>query len=534
MIHTHTALAGMVVAPHHLAAQAGRDVLRDGGSAVEAMVAAAAAIAVVYPHMNAIGGDGFWLIHDPAQPGQPPLAIDACGPAAAAADTGWYARQGHSQAIPSRGPLAALTVAGTVGGWAKALASTAHWQAPLPLARLLADAIRHAEQGCTVSASQHALNHQKLAELQHQPGFADTYMPGGTVPAVGSLLRQPALAATLHTLAQDGLDSFYFGPLAQRIAQGLADLGSPLVAADLAAYRAELVAPLRVQLREAEVFNLPPPTQGLAALLILGLFDRLQVAEAEGFAHLHGLVEATKQAFLVRDAVVTDPGRLPADPQGFLEAAELDVRARHIHPQHALPWPQPAVPGDTIWMGAIDAQGRAVSFIQSVYWEWGSGVVLPGTGICWQNRGISFALDPAALNHLQPGRKPFHTLNPSLARFADGRVMPYGTMGGEGQPQTQAAVYTRYARFGQRLQQAVSAPRWLLGRTWGDASTSLKLESRFDPALVDQLRNAGHVVEQLGEAYSDTMGHAGALVRHADGRIEGAADPRSDGAAAGW
>jgi gamma-glutamyltranspeptidase/glutathione hydrolase len=535
MIHTHTALGGMVVAPHHLAAQAGRDVLRDGGTAVEAMVAAAAAIAVVYPHMNAIGGDGFWLIHDPAQGGSTaPLAIDACGPAAAAADIGWYARQGHTQAIPSRGPLAALTVAGTVAGWAQALASTAHWQAPLPLARLLEDAIRHAEQGCTVSTSQHGLNRQKRAELQPQPGFAETYMPGGTVPAVGSLLRQPALAATLHTLVQDGLDSFYRGPLAARIAAGLGQLGSPVSAADLAGYRAELVTPLRVQLQEAEVFNLPPPTQGLAALLILGLFDRLDVQHAEGFAHLHGLVEATKQAFLVRDRVVTDRGRLPADPQGFLAPQALDDRARAIDMQHALPWPQPAAPGDTIWMGAIDGQGRAVSFIQSVYWEWGSGVVVPGTGICWQNRGISFALDPQALNHLQPGRKPFHTLNPSLARFADGRVMPYGTMGGEGQPQTQAAVYTRYARFGQPLQQAVSAPRWLLGRTWGDVSTSLKLESRVDPALVAQLQAAGHVVEVLPEAFSDTMGHAGALVRHPDGRIEGAADPRSDGAAAGW
>ena len=534
MIHTHTALGGMVVAPHHLAAQAGRDVLRDGGTAVEAMVAAAATIAVVYPHMNAIGGDGFWLIHDPAQGNAPPLAIDACGPAAAAADASWYARQGHHQAIPSRGPLAALTVAGTVGGWQQALDSSAHWQAPLPLARLLADAIRHAEQGCTVSASQHALNQQKRAELQPQPGFADTYMPGGAVPDVGSLLRQPALAASLHSLAHDGLDSFYRGPLAARLAHGLASLGSPLAAADLAAYRAEPVTPLRVLLQEAEVFNLPPPTQGLAALLILGLFERLGVQNAEGFAHLHGLVEATKQAFLVRDAVVTDRGRLPADPQSFLAPEALDARAAAIHMQRALPWPQPTAPGDTIWMGAIDRQGRAVSFIQSVYWEWGSGVVVPDTGICWQNRGISFALDPRALNHLQPGRKPFHTLNPSLARFADGRVMPFGTMGGEGQPQTQAAIYTRYARFGQPLQQAVSAPRWLLGRTWGDASTSLKLESRFDPTLVAQLQAAGHVVEVLPEAYSDTMGHAGALVRHPDGRIEGAADPRSDGAPAGW
>jgi gamma-glutamyltranspeptidase len=230
--------------------------------------------------------------------------------------------------------------------------------------------------------------------------------------------------------------------------------------------------------------------------------------------------------------VVTDPGRLPADPRGFLKPGALATLAADIDRQRALPWPDPAAPGDTIWMGAIDAQGRAVSFIQSVYWEFGSGTVLEDTGICWQNRGTSFSLNPKALNSLEPGRKPFHTLNPSLAVFDDGRVMPYGTMGGEGQPQTQAAVFTRYARFGQTLQQAVSAPRWLLGRTWGDVSTSLKLENRFDPALVAALRDAGHVVEVLPEAFSDTMGHAGALVRHANGVIEGAADPRSDGSVA--
>jgi gamma-glutamyltranspeptidase/glutathione hydrolase len=231
--------------------------------------------------------------------------------------------------------------------------------------------------------------------------------------------------------------------------------------------------------------------------------------------------------------VVTDPAHLPEDPRRYLEASVLADLADGIDPKRALPWPEPTAPGDTIWMGVIDREGRAVSFIQSVYWEFGSGLVLDGTGICWQNRGTSFSLHPRALNTLEPGRKPFHTLNPSLALFDDGRVMPFGTMGGEGQPQTQAAVFTRYARFGQTLQQAVSAPRWLLGRTWGASSTTLKLESRFDPHVVSQLADAGHEVEVLPEAFSDTMGHAGALVRHPDGVIEGAADPRSDGAAAG-
>jgi oxamate amidohydrolase len=526
MIHTLKALGGMQVAPHHLAAQAGRDVLRDGGNAVEAMVAAAAAIAVVYPHMNAIGGDGFWLIHEP---GQPVVAIDACGPAAALATRDFYAGM---DAIPSRGPTAALTVAGTIGGWAKALEVAAPWGTPLPLSRLLADGVRHARDGIAVSTSQAALTRDKLAGLKDAPGFAPTYLVNGQPPAPGHVLKQPALGRTLATLAQRGLDDFYRGELAQRIGAELERLGSPLRTSDLAAYAAQRVTPLAVRLADSTVYNLPPPTQGLAALMIIGLFERLGVTEGEGFAHLHGLVEATKRAFRVRERVVTDPGRLPADPQGFLAPEALDALARDIDMQRALPWPDPAAPGDTIWMGAIDAQGRAVSFIQSVYWEFGSGTVLQDTGICWQNRGTSFSLEPKALNSLEPGRKPFHTLNPSLAVFDDGRVMPYGTMGGEGQPQTQAAVFTRYARFGQPLQQAVSAPRWLLGRTWGDVSTSLKLENRFDPALVAALKDAGHVVELLPEAFSDTMGHAGALVRHASGVIEGAADPRSDGSVA--
>lgn len=527
MIHTLRAHGGMAVAPHHLAAQAARDVLRDGGNAVEAMVAAAAAIAVVYPHMNAIGGDGFWLIHEP---GQAPVAIDACGPAARLASREFY--KGF-EAIPSRGPLAALTVAGTVGGWARALEVSARWGGTLGLPRLLADAVRHARDGVAVTASQAALTRSKLADgLGEAPGFASTYLIDGQPPRVGDRLRQGALADTLQHLATRGLDDFYRGELGARIGAALLRAGSPVGPDDLAAYRARFVDPLAVRLRDSTVYNLPPPTQGLSTLMILGLFDRLGVTEGEGFAHVHGLVEATKRAFRVRDRIVTDPDHLPEDPRLHLQPDALDALASDIGPRHALPWPDPSAPGDTIWMGVVDREGRAVSFIQSVYWEFGSGTVLDGLGICWQNRGTSFSLHPRALNTLAPGRKPFHTLNPSLALFDDGRVMPFGTMGGEGQPQTQAAVFTRYARFGQPLQQAVSAPRWLLGRTWGATSTSLKLERRFDPHLVRDLADAGHVVEVLGEAFSDTMGHAGALVRHADGLIEGAADPRSDGAVA--
>ena len=528
MLSSTMALGGMVVAPHHLAAQAGRDVLREGGSAIEAMVAAAAAIAVVYPHMNALGGDGFWLIH---RPGHAPIAIDASGPAVALADASFY--KGDTS-IPTRGPKAALTVAGTVAGWQAALDVAAADQGHvLPLERLLADAIRHAEEGFAVTRSQAGLSASKHAELHDMPGFARQFLRNGKAPRIGDILRQPALAASLRHLARHGLDDFYRGALAQRLADGLAEVGSPLRLADLAAYRAQVVTPLRLELSKAQVFNLPPSSQGLASLMILGLFERLGVKDAEGFAHVHGLVEATKAAFQVRDKVVTDPRRVPGDPQDWLCAAKLDELAASIDKARAAPWPAPAQAGDTVWMGAIDRHGCAVSFIQSIFFEFGSGVIAGDTGILWQNRGSSFSLDPQALNALEPGRKPFHTLNPALALFDDGRVMPYGCMGGEGQPQTQAALFTRYANFGQNLQQAVSAPRWLLGRTWGETSTSLKLENRFDPALVAALRASGHVVDVLDEAYSDTMGHAGALVRHPNSLIEGAADPRSDGAACG-
>ena len=529
MANTATATRGMVVAPHHLAAQAGLAVLRDGGNAIEAMVAAAATIAVVYPHMNAIGGDGFWIVH---APGAEPIAIDACGAAAGQATPEWYRSRGF-EAIPARGPLAANTVAGTVSGWEAALAIARRWGGTLALDRLLADAIHYAEHGVPVTASQHANTRDKRADLAEAPGFAEQFLPGRSVPAVGDRFVNDRLGRTLRRLAREGLDSFYRGPLAEAIAADLARVGSPVSAADLERHRAEARTPLSLSLRPGTAYNFPPPTQGLASLMILGIFERLGIDEAEGFAHLHGLVEASKQAFMVRDREITDPVYMRSRPERFLAPEALDAAAAAIDSAQALAWPRPPSAGDTIWMGAVDADGRAVSFIQSVYWEFGSGVVLQETGIQWQNRGSSFSLDDGALNRLAPGRKPFHTLNPALFLFDDGRAMPYGTMGGEGQPQTQAAVLTRYAYFGQTLQNAISAPRWLLGRTWGEESTTLKLESRIDSGVVVALGLAGHDIDEV-EAFDEMMGHAGALVHHPHGVIEGAADPRSDGGVAAF
>ncbi|MEE3044281.1 MAG: gamma-glutamyltransferase [Pseudomonadota bacterium] len=526
MLRSRTALGGMVTAPHHLAAQVGRDILRDGGNAVEAMIAAAATIAVVYPHMNAIGGDGFWLI---AEPGKDPVAIRACGGAAGAATPDFYRQQGHA-AIPSRGPLAALTVAGAIGGWIKAADIATGIGGKVPLERLLADAVHHARAGVPVTKSQVELTTTKMVELKDVPGFVDTYAANG-IPAIGDVLKQPALGATLEHLSKVGLDDFYRGDIARSNANGLAAVGSPIALGDLESYHAKIMTPLSVRLSAGTVFNMVPPTQGVASLMILGLFDRLGVKDGDGFDHVHGLIESTKRAFIARNNHVGDPDLMTIDPMALLSDENLAQEAAKISMQTAQPWPHVAKPGDTIWMGAVDANGVAVSYIQSIFWEFGSGIVVPETGVLWQNRGASFTLHDGP-NQLGPGRLPFHTLNPAMARLKDGSVLTYGTMGGEGQPQTQSAVFTRNVLFGQDLQEAITAPRWLLGKTWGDETTTLKLENRFDPALIDQLKSAGHAVEVVGP-YEDMMGHAGGIRLRSNGVMEGATDPRADGAVAG-
>ena len=533
MLNTTMGTRGMVTAPHHMAAEAGRDVLRENGTATEAMIAAAAVIAVVYPHMNAIGGDGFWLV---SSPGEKPVGIDACGPAARLATRAWYRERGWS-AIPARGPAGALTVPGTIGGWRAALSQAAVRGGNLPLSRLLEPAMALARDGVPVTAGQAALTQAKLSELRDLPGFSETFLDAAGCPLdCGARLHQPTLADTLEHLGRVGLHDFYRGDIARSMAGDLEAMGSPLRLDDFMRYEALTVEPLSLRVGKACLYNMPPPTQGLASLLILGIHDRVPVPNdrvpvpnTDEFRLIHGLVESTKQAFLIRDTHVTDPHWMTVNPDDLLTDERLNAAAGKIDPTQAAPWPDPGPAGDTVWMGAMDSEGQSVSFIQSVYWEYGTGVVLPDSGVLMQNRGMSFGLDAAHSQALEPGRRPFHTLNPAMASFDDGRHMVYGTMGGEGQPQTQAAIFTRYAHQGLPLQKAVTAPRWLLGRTWGDSTSSLKLESRFPARLVEQLEEAGHNIE-LAADFDSMMGHAGAIVRHPDGLLEGATDPRSDGA----
>jgi len=525
-------MRGMAVAPHSLAAESAVGVLREGGNALEAMVSAAACIAVVYPHMNSIGGDAFWLIH---VPGETPHAIDACGAAGANVTCDLY-REQHMNRIPFRGGLAANTVAGTVSGWSLALDySNAVLGGRLPLTRLLADAIHYARHGIPVTTSQHDTTKAKLDGLLGQPGFAETFLHDGHVPRIGAPFHQPRLAATLQHLSTAGLDEFYRGDVARSIARDLAACGSNVTAEDLRSHRAGWRQPLSIAHSLGTLYNLPPPTQGAVSLIVLGILDRLEIGrtQPDSADYVHLCVEAVKQAFGVRDRYITDPAYMTTDPHDLLAPAQLDALAARIDRMRAAPWGAGQMPADTIWMGVIDGAGRAVSFIQSLYHEYGSGIVLQESGVNWQNRGCSFSLDERALNVLRPGRKPFHTLNPALALQSDGTTMVYGNMGGDGQPQTQSAVFTRCAIFGMDPEEAIAAPRWLLGRTWGQTSDTLKLESRFDPAVVEALRTLGHDVELLAP-YDATVGHAGAIRRDRTGVLQGGSDPRSDGGVASW
>ena len=520
-----------VAAPHHLAAEAGRAVLEQGGNALEAMVAMGAAIAVVYPHMTGIGGDGFWLIHEPSGKVR---ALDASGFAGSGATIKAYQDLGL-EVIPVRGAHAALTVPGAVGGWRSALELARALGGKLPLRDILHAAIGYARDGVPVSKGEGGYNIKEEEGLHAASGFADHFMQDGARFKAGVLRKLPALASTLEQLVKAGLDDYYSGDIAREIAYDFAALNGFVTRDDLARYHTNWREPLQVKAFGATLYNHPPSSQGLAQLLTLGIAEALDIKTLGDAASLHALVETIKRVWRIRDAVVTDFDHLKHDPQSFLTKARFEKEAAAISLDRAAPYPLPDFgEGDTVWMGAIDAQGCAVSYIQSVFWEFGSGVVLPRTGILLQNRGMAFSLNEKAKNPLQPGRRPFHTLNPPMAVFADGRVMSYGTMGGDPQPQITAQTFLRMAVEKCSVAEALDRPRFVFGRAWKADKATVKLERRIDPSIAQALEKMGHEVEWFADDYVSAVGHAGMLVRTPqNGEIEADHDPRADGGARG-
>jgi gamma-glutamyltranspeptidase/glutathione hydrolase len=523
---------GLIATPHALASKAGLAVLERGGNAVDAAIAAGAAIAVVYPHMNGVGGDSFWLIYDARN--RRLRALNAAGRSAAAADLDTY-RTRFGAAIPVRGGAAALTVPGVVSGWWAAhalsrdsLGSLISWSA------LLEAAIAHAREGFPPSAGQRRET-ADATDLFGDEAAAELRAQLGRVFGPELLTRerfvQTDLASTLDEIARGGADEFYRGALARRIARAARAAGSPLTADDLADHQAEWVEPLRVPYRGGEAASFPPPTQGFAALAILSLLEGFDVRALDEADYVHIVVEATKLAFEDRDRYLADPTVASVPLARCLDPARLAERRRRMSRRASMPAAGPAATGDTIAIVTADAQGNAVSLIQSLYWEFGSGVIAGDTGILLQNRGAFFSLDPAHVNRLAPRKQTAHTLIPSMYLVGGRPRLVYGTMGGEGQPQTQAALVTRILDRGLDPQGAVEAPRWLFGRTWGEETRSLRLEDRFGDQVRESLRERGHEVEVV-EAWSDLMGHA-QVIRVDPTGLTGASDPRADGAALG-
>ena len=524
---------GLVVAPHALAAEAGLAILQRGGNAVDAAIAAATTVAVVYPHMNGVGGDSFWLIHDGRR--RVLRGLNAAGRSAAAADLETY-RARFGDAIPARGGAAALTVPGVVSGWWEAhTLSRDALGSPIAWSALFEDAIAHAHDGFPPSSGQRRettdaddlFGDAVSAELR--PALWRIYHPD---LLARDRFVQADLGRTLEEIARGGLETFYRGALGRRIALGAAAAGSPLTVDDLKAHRAEWVEPLRVPYRDGEAASFPPPTQGFAALAILSLLEAFDLRTLPEADYIHLVVEATKLAFEDRDRYLADPAFGPVPVAHCLDPLRLAERRRLISRRAARSVRGAPVAGDTVAIVSADADGNAVSLIQSLYWEFGSGVIAGDTGILLQNRGAFFSLDPAHPNRLAPRKQTAHTLIPSMYLLNGRPRLIYGTMGGEGQPQTQAALVTRILDRGLGSQAAVEAPRWLFGRTWGETTQSLRLEARFGDEIIASLRSRGHDVEVL-EDWSDLMGHAQLIRVDSDG-LSGGSDPRADGAALGF
>ncbi|HEY7204237.1 MAG TPA: gamma-glutamyltransferase family protein [Methylomirabilota bacterium] len=527
---------GMVATPHLLATQSGVAMLRAGGNALDAAIAAAATIAVVYPHMNGLGGDNLWLIYDARS--QRVRALTAVGRAARAASIEWYAARGISGALPARGGPAAVTVPAAVDGWWQAHEhSRSRLGSPVAWAALLADAIHYAREGFIASDGQRTppprepdLFGERAPEVVRR-SLWPLYHPDALRHGP---LRQLDLARTLEAVRDGGAEAFYRGDLARRLVAAAAAAGSPLAVEDLAEHRSSWSEPLRIAYAEGEVASTPPPTQGMSALAVLGMtegFDLSSLLEAD---YIHLMVEATKLAFEDRDRHLTDPAFMRVPAADLLAPDRLRARAALIS-RERVRRPEPAAPagGDTIALVTADQEGNAVSLIQSLYFTFGSGLMAGDTGVVLQNRGVFFSLDPGHVNALAPGKMTMHTLIPAMYLEGGRPRFVYGTMGGEGQPQTQAAILTRrlFRRFAP--QAAIEAPRWLYGRTWGTTSRALSLEGRYSTELARTLEARGHDVVMGGE-WDDLFGHAHGIWIAPEGGFVGGSDPRADGGAVGF
>jgi gamma-glutamyltranspeptidase/glutathione hydrolase len=526
---------GMAATSHPLATDIALEILKQGGSAVDAAIAANAALGLMEPTGCGIGGDLFAIVWDPDA--ESLSGLNASGRSPRALTLEYFKEQGLEQ-IPPRGPLP-VSVPGTVDGW-----YALHEQfGRLSMARNLAPAIRYAREGfplTEVIAQYWALNAEALEDY---PGFAEVFMPGGRTPRKGEIFRNPRLADTYEKIAKGGRDAFYKGEIARRIAAYMKEQGGFLAYGDLAAHKSEWVDPVSADYRGYTVWELPPNGQGIAALQILNILEGYDIAAMglDSAEYVHTFVEAKKLAFEDRASYYADPAFVDVPVEYLVSQRYADARRKLIDPAKAsleLPAGDDSLrAGDTIYLTVADESGMMVSLIQSNYRGMGSGMTPGGLGFILQDRGELFSLDPAHPNVYAPGKRPFHTIIPAFVTRDRKPWLSFGVMGGGMQPQGHAQILVNLVDFGMNLQEAGDAPRIRhdgssepTGEVMSDGGT-VYLESGFGDATRAGLEKRGH---RLAPGDGGFGGYQAIRRDHEHGVYVGASESRKDGHAAGY
>ena len=518
----------IVSTSHPLAAQAGLAQLRAGGNAVDAAIAAAAMMTIVEPCSNGLGSDAFCILWD----GKELHGLNASGGAPTAWTPDYFRRKHGAEALtpPKRG-WDSVTVPGAVAAWVELHRKFGK----RPFADLLAPAIDIAERGYAVPVivQQKWSAAAALPELTGQPGFAQAFLPHGRQPAVGERFVFAEAARTLRLIAETQGEAFYRGEVAAAIAAYAKAHGGAMTEADLAAYKPDWVGTISMRYRGHDLHEIPPNGQGIAALIALGMLEHFDIGAlpVDGVASQHLQIEAMKLAFADIYRHVGDARAMTLTPAQMLDAAYLQSRAKMIDAKRAQDFgPGHGPKGGTIYLSAADANGMMVSFIQSNYMGFGSGVVVPGYGVSLQNRGHGFTLDASRANVVGPGKRPFHTIIPAFLTNDGAPVMSFGVMGGDMQPQGHLQTLVRMLDYKQQPQAACDAPRWRY------SGGMVSAEQGMPEATVAGLRALGHRVEPFADSYQD-HGAGQFIWRLGDPAVEGyaaASDPRRDGQAAGY
>jgi len=511
---------GMAATSHPLASLAAIETLKAGGTAADAAIAAVAVLGVVEPAMTGIGGDCFCLV---AKPGQPVWGYNGCGRAAAAVTAEKLIAQGMPHKIPITSPHA-VTVPGAIEAWEAIL--KAHGR--FGLDRALQPAIGHAENGFAVAPRVGVDWVTHVDKLRPHAGSVKYYLVNGAAPAIGSVVRLPALAATMRAIAAGGAKAFYQGPIADDIAATVQQKGGLLAAEDLARHRGDVVTPISVSYRGLDVVELPPNGQGLTALVLLNILEQFDIARLDPLSpeRLHLALEAARLAFGVRDTHVADPAFMRQPVAGLIGKDFAKRLSRAIDPTKRVAMPKAPTPSsDTTYLTVVDRDRTAVSLINSLYSGFGTGTCTEKTGIMLHNRGTGFVVEPGHPNEIAPGKRPMHTIIPALALRGGRCEMPFGVMGADYQPMGHAHVITNMVDYGMDVQAAIDHPRMFFE---GDTT---QVERGVPAATIAGLRSRGHAVEfrpvPLG-------GGQAIVIDWERGVLIGGSDPRKDGCALGY